>query len=122
MPTFHFTETEASRIAAYFAAVDKVTYPVADTAISTTPELLKAGAELFTKSQCASCHPTSNVMPANKEPADLAPNLLLANERLRPEWVLLWLRDPQKIFPGTRMPTFFSEYPKSPYPDILGGD
>ena len=122
MPTFHFTDDEASKIGAYFAAVDKVSYPYATAEVATTPELLKAGAELFTKMQCASCHPTSNVMPPNKDATDLAPNLLLANDRLRPEWVLLWLRDPQKIFPGTKMPTFYSQYPASPYPDILGGD
>ena len=122
MPTFHFTDDEASKIGAYFAAVDKVSYPYTTNEIATTPESLKAGAELFTKMQCASCHPTSNVMPPNKDATDLAPNLLMANDRLRPEWVLLWLRDPQKIFPGTKMPTFYSQFPASPYADILGGD
>ena len=55
-----------------------------------------------------------------------APNLQLAHERLRPDWVLQWVRDPQKIFPGTRMPTFFPPndkgVPVSPFPNILGGD
>ncbi len=122
MPTFHFSETEAATIGAYFAAVDKVPYPWTSTDIATTPEKLKVGSELFTLSKCESCHPTSSVMPPNKEPADLAPNLMLASQRLRPEWVLQWLKDPQKIFPGTRMPTFFPDYPKSPYQNILNGD
>jgi hypothetical protein len=46
---------------------------------------------------------------------------------LRPEWVLQWLADPQKIMPGTRMPAFFpatAQFPEgqSPFPNVLGGD
>jgi len=123
MPTFHFTETEAATIGAYFAAIDKATYPWTTnfTQADTTPEKLRVGAELFTKFQCASCHPTSSVLPPNKEPSDLAPNLMLASERLRPEWVPLWIRDPAKIFPGTKMPSFFGDG-KTPFPQYLDGD
>ena len=31
----------------------------------------------------------------------------MANERLKPEWIDKWLLDPQKLQPGTRMPTYF---------------
>ena len=88
--------------------------------MATTPERLKTGAVLFEKSKCESCHPTSNVLPPGKDPTDLAPNLMLAGERLRPDWVLLWLKDPQKVFPGTKMPTFFPGYPDTPYKDVPG--
>jgi mono/diheme cytochrome c family protein/phage shock protein A len=121
MPTFHFTEQQSATIGRYFAAVDKVDYPFISTEVATTSEKLNVGAELFTKLQCASCHPTSSTLPPGKEPADLAPNLMLAHDRLRPEWILQWLADPQKIFPGTRMPTFFPEG-QSPLKDILGGN
>ncbi len=121
MPTFYLTEEESARIERYFSAVDKVEYPFISTDIATTPEKLRVGAELFTKFQCSSCHPTGNVTPAGKEAADLAPNLQLASDRLRPTWVLQWLSDPQKIMPGTRMPSFFPDG-KSPLPDIFGGD
>src|SRR5207248_6965895 len=103
-----------------------VDYPFINTEIETTPERLKVGAELFTKLQCQSCHPTSNAIPPGKSPEDMAPNLQLAHQRLRPEWVLQWVADPQRIFPGTRMPTFFSPDSTgkvvSPFPEILGGD
>jgi len=120
MPTFHFTETEASTIGAYFAAVDKVPYPFISTEITTNPELMTVGAELFKTAKCADCHPTSNVIPPGKDPTDLAPNLTLASQRLRPEWVLQWLANPQKIFPGTKMPTFFDKYPASVFPQFEG--
>jgi mono/diheme cytochrome c family protein len=121
MPTFHFTEQQAATIERYFSAVDKVDYPFISTDVATDDDKLRVGADLFMKLQCSSCHPTSNVLPAGKAPEDLAPNLLLASQRLRPEWILRWLTDPQKIVSGTRMPTFFPEG-QSPFPQILGGN
>jgi hypothetical protein len=46
-----------------------------------------------------------------------APDLALARQRLNPEWIINWLKDPQKLQPGTKMPSF---YPGGP-DDILGG-
>ncbi len=126
MPTFHFTEQQAATIERYFSALDRVDYPFISTDIETESQRLAVGADLFMKLQCTSCHPTSNAIPPGKSPEDLAPNLQLAHDRLRPDWVLQWVRDPQKIFPGTRMPTFFPPndkgVPVSPFPNILGGD
>jgi cytochrome c2 len=126
MPTFHFTEEQAATIERYFSALDKAPYPFINTEVDTDAEKLKAGADLFAKAQCQSCHTTSNAIPPGKAPEDLAPNLQLAHERLRPEWVLQWIADPQKIFPGTRMPTFFGVNNQgvqtTPFPEILGGD
>jgi cytochrome c2 len=122
MPTFHLTEQQAGTIERYFSALDKVDYPFINTEIDTDAETLKVGAELFMKLQCQSCHPTGSAIPPGKAPEDLAPNLQLAHERLRPDWVLQWLADPQKIFPGTRMPAFFAAGQPNPFPNILGGD
>ena len=46
-----------------------------------------------------------------------APDLTMARQRLNPNWILKWLKDPQKVQPGTKMPSF---YPGGP-DDILGG-
>ena len=47
-----------------------------------------------------------------------APNFLLAKERLRPDWIPIWLKNPQALLDGTRMPSFwdFSDeaHPTSP--------
>jgi hypothetical protein len=40
---------------------------------------------------------------------------------LKPEWIVEWLADPNKLQEGTRMPTFFPDG-QSPLPDVLGGD
>ena len=43
-----------------------------------------------------------------------APNLAMTKDRLRPEWVVEWMRNPQAIMPGTKMPA-----PYLPTIDIL---
>jgi hypothetical protein len=47
----------------------------------------------------------------------------MAAHRLYPEWILEWLHDPQKLQPGTKMPSFYADpnVPDGP-PDILDGD
>ena len=83
---------------------------------------LQVGEDLFGLMMCIRCHPTDNApLPPGVEAADLAPDLQISHERLRPEWVLDWLLDPQQIAPGTRMPTFFPDG-QSPLPNVLGGD
>ena len=42
----------------------------------------------------------------------------MARERLQPEWILAWLRNPNAIVAGTRMPTLWPDYPKSIYPQL----
>jgi mono/diheme cytochrome c family protein len=64
--------------------------------------------------------------------SNLAPDLRMAPERLNPDWILDWLGNPATILPGTRMPSFWPDHPKSMYtkqvkgfewmPDALGGD
>ena len=51
-------------------------------------------------------------------------DLTLARARLQPDWIVKWLRDPQKLQPGTKMPTFYDPAdPKgSTPPDVLDGD
>ena len=125
MPTFHFTEQESATIGRYFSALDNVDYPFITTDIATNNEKLQVAGQLFQTLQCAKCHPTSTgPPPPGVTAAELAPNLMIAHERLRPEWVLNWLVDPQKIMPGTRMPTFFPDGPDKPSPltNILGGN
>ncbi|MBI2149660.1 MAG: c-type cytochrome [Acidobacteria bacterium] len=126
MPTFYLTETQAATIERYFSALDRVPYPFISTEIERNEEKLRAGAKLFEEMKCTSCHPTSAAIPAGKTAEDLAPNLQLASQRLRPDWVIEWIKDPQRLFPGTRMPAFYTPDQngvlQGPYPEILGGN
>jgi cytochrome c2 len=86
-----------------------------------TPEFrasAKLGKELFQSYQCALCHATREGQPLTSD--IIAPNLILAKERLRPEWMIEWLIDPQRLQPGTKMPNFFSFNEDSEYKPILG--
>jgi len=121
MPTFGFDPVAAGTLTAYFSAIDNVDYPFIDTSIATTDQQLRGGQELFDAMGCALCHPTSDVLPPNREPSELAPNLNLAWERLRPDWVVDWIRNPQDLMPGTRMPQFFRNG-QSDYPEYFDGD
>ena len=120
MPTFYLDQAEATVLGKYFSAIDNAPYPFIDTAIATTDESLAAGRELFELAQCNLCHPAGDQMP-DRDAADLAPDLGLAAERLRPEWVEDWILDPQAIAPGTRMPAFYIDG-VSQLPGILDGD
>ena len=83
-------------------------------------ELITGGNKLFDDFQCLSCH-TTGTIPEGKSPAELAPNLLLAKNRLKPEWIAEWLKNPEAIQPGTRMPGYFPDL-VSPDPETFGGD
>jgi len=74
-----------------------------------TPEFrasAKFGKQMFVAYQCAKCHATREGQALTDD--IIAPNLILAKERLQPEWILQWLIDPQQLQPGTKMPNFFS--------------
>jgi len=59
--------------------------------------------QMFTSgTPCLKCHITGE--PTHDARA-IAPNFLLASERLKPEWTFRWLLDPSQISPGTAMPT-----------------
>jgi cytochrome c2 len=74
-----------------------------------TPEFresAKLGKQMFQAYRCAQCHAIREGQALTDD--IIAPNLILAKNRLRPEWILAWLMDPQAIQPGTKMPNFFS--------------
>jgi len=66
----------------------------------------KLGKQMFDAYRCALCHATKKGQALTDD--IIAPNLILAKERLRPQWILKWLIDPQTMQPGTKMPNFFS--------------
>lgn len=119
MPTFGFSPEEANRIVSYFGALDRVEVPYVHVDPHAFPrEYTEAGQLLMSEAyfNCFSCHQRGDRKPEGP-PDGWAPDLAMAHERLNPDWLLKWIRDPQKVMPGTKMPSF---YPDGP-PDILGG-
>jgi hypothetical protein len=62
-----------------------------------------AARQMFTSgTPCLKCHITGDPV---RDAKAIAPNFLLAAERLKPDWTLRWLLDPAQISPGTAMPS-----------------
>jgi hypothetical protein len=59
---------------------------------------------LFTSpgAPCLKCHMTGD---QTHDITATAPNFLQAGQRLKPDWTFRWLLDPQRIMPGTAMPS-----------------
>jgi len=106
MPTFGFTDDQANTVISYFEAREQ-SHPFLSEPPIPDPRSLAVGGVVFGMLQCSRCHPTSAEAALNAS-ADLAPSLLLAHDRLRYDWVPLWIQDPQTWVPSTRMPNFFS--------------
>lgn len=65
-------------------------------------ELLSAGRALIRRAGCAGCHR----IPGLEGWASTAPDLDGLAEKTRPGWLRAWLRDPQRLRPGTWMPDY----------------
>jgi mono/diheme cytochrome c family protein len=120
MPTFGLEDQNINKIIQYFGAVSNDLEPFrTEPDVRTVSADLSAGRQMFEQFQCQKCHVLGSV-PADQAPTTLAPDLRMSHERLQPDWILEWLKSPLTIIPGTRMPVFWAEYPKSPYPQLGG--
>ncbi len=136
MPRFNFQTDEVDSVIRYFAALDDQQYPY-EFYKETDKEYIKRKEEeevlkkrklgylekarnLFESKNvnCASCHVRGDLTPEGGGPSDWAPDLSRAKERLKPDWIVRWLQNPQLIQPGTKMPRFFR---KGSFQDILPG-
>ncbi len=139
MPKFNMSKDEAEHLAAYFAAVDGVPYPYDDIGQRDEsylarkqqqhPKYLADGWALLTAAPdaqagstvklCVNCHNVGN-KPAGGEAQDRGPDLWMASERLRPEWLEQWTFSPRRMMPFTGMPPNFT-HGKAEYQNIFAG-
>ncbi|MCH8194295.1 MAG: c-type cytochrome [Planctomycetes bacterium] len=126
MPTFNFTAAQSNALVRYFSALDGVDFPFAE--MVSDAEIARDyedGEKLFSVDyfSCGSCHIVGDKMPGGS-PADWAPDFVLARDRLKPEWMIDWLMDPEALLPGTKMPGYFEaeSFDVAGPDDILGGD
>ncbi len=97
---------------------------VADPKPAETDDLVKAGHKLVGSQgglQCISCHPV-NELGATQVFEAPGINLGHSFERLNPSFFRRWLRAPTSLQADSKMPVYFDEDGRSPFPDILGGD
>ncbi|HVS17478.1 MAG TPA: cytochrome c [Planctomycetota bacterium] len=84
------------------------------------PDHLQVGQAIAVDAvNCFQCHFRLGQPPA-ADPIAWAPDLALTKDRLREDWVRVWLEDPAQIYPGTAMPANFTSDPpqyQEQYPD-----
>ncbi len=125
MPTFNFNWTERNSLLDGWGNEAEVPYPLVENApVHLNSTDLKNAQVLFTKLQCLNCHNLGEKLTQDQLEGGskgFAPNLRYAARRLRKEWMIEFLKNPNKWVPGTRMPGFWVDGAK-PVPEILGGD
>ena len=104
MPSFNMTDSEWNSIIKAFQYKDNDLLDFeSDLDYDISSDHFKAGVKLHELGACDNCHFYGTDFP-KQAPQTWAPNLALTKERLQADWVIEWLRDPQKIMPGTKMP------------------
>jgi len=63
---------------------------------------LNDGRKLFAEAGCVGCHDAEGLRPKEK----IGPDLSRVGEKVQPEWLSRWLRNPRDYLPRTRMPNF----------------
>ena len=117
MPSFHYSNEQLNKIVTGFQAKSKQqTFDKRVSKVEWLPGEEEGAKALWKALECVSCHSGG----FNSEEAQ-APNLHLAKKRLRGHWMKAWLKDPQAMLPGTRMPSFW-EGGESLEENIFGGD
>ncbi len=120
MPTFGLDDPNVNGVIRYFGSISNTIGPFQTPEVRTVSAAEDAqGKALFEKLKCQQCH-VLGAIPKDQPTSNLAPDLRMAPERLNPEWIMQWLKKPSDILPGTRMPAFWPDYPKSYYPELGG--
>ncbi len=105
MPTFELSDDEATTLVKYFSELDDEPFPYETLEVPTpTSAELRVGKQIFDELQCISCHPAKGErIPEGSDKAG-RPDLSLAKGRLKPDWLIDWMKDPQSFQRGTAMP------------------
>lgn len=70
---------------------------------------------------CVQCHAVGD-KPATEVFEQEGVNLVTARKRLRSDYFMRWMMDPQRIDPGSRMPKYAADGRKTGQLDVLDGD
>ena len=119
MPTFGLDDQNLNGVIRYFGSVSNTIGPFQTHEVIRASNVEASSKALFELLKCQQCH-VLGAIPKDQPTANLAPDLRMAPERLQPDWILQWLKKPSDILPGTRMPAFWADYPKSFYPQLNG--
>jgi hypothetical protein len=114
-----FGEAQVGRLPEALAALEGAAVDNTVHKVALTPAQLEAGRWLVGKKSlgCISCHD----LAGNPNHGTRGPDLATSPQRVRHDWYLRWLEQPQRLAPGTQMPTVF-QGGKTLLDQVLGGD
>lgn len=113
MPTFGLSAAERNALVRYFSALagrDLLSGAPGDAPAARSPAVA-VGRVVFAMLQCDACHADGGGAAVTDAPA---PSYHLARDRLRADWVVDWILDPERWRPGTAMPASFRSGPGEP--------
>jgi len=105
MPNFKLNDEEAGDISAFLI---RNSTPVAGDALTLPQKAVSdstAGASLYGESFCATCHAVQNAA-GNVVGGDVGPELTRIGNKVRPEWLAAWIKNPRVYDPPTEMPHY----------------
>ncbi len=105
MPNFYFTDAEVDALVAYLMTLkDEGIDPniLAGWDAGDPAEIEKGKIYFVEDYACDGCHKRSS----DGDGGTVGPELSSAVERIRPEWMFYWLKNPQRMRPDTPMPNF----------------
>ncbi len=101
MPDFRLSDDEARALAAYLATgTDATRFASVIASRGAMPEQVADGRRLFADYQCLGCHLVES------EGNRIGPDLTHEGARLKPEYLDVFLREPEAVISGTSMKNF----------------
>ncbi len=114
MPKFQLNDSELKALSAYLSV--QAAKPVANSKIdpgvvarwSKNPELVSLGEVRFRQMFCSTCHSLAVTRAGESKliGGNIGPELTKVGSKVKPAWLIAWLRDPQGYLPHTRMPRY----------------
>jgi mono/diheme cytochrome c family protein len=114
MPKFRLSEKELRALSAFLStqrAKPITPYkidPRVVAAWSKRPDLVDQGELRFRQMFCSTCHALAVTRAGETQliGGDIGPELTKVGSKVKPEWLLAWLRDPQSYLPHSKMPRY----------------
>ena len=114
MPKFRLSEAELRGLSAYLSTLrgkPLETYkfePQLVAAWSKKPDLVDQGEIRFRQMFCSTCHSLAVTRAGETKliGGDIGPELTKVGSKVKPDWLVVWLRDPQAYLPHSKMPRY----------------
>jgi mono/diheme cytochrome c family protein len=110
MPKFDLNDVELRALSAYLSAQQaKRTEPSRiSTAVAKSGDAAEQGKTRYNQMFCGTCHAIAVERGGETKliGGDIGPELTKVGSKVKPEWLVAWLRDPQGYLEHTRMPRY----------------